>query len=211
MSARAASADGLVSTGRRHQYPPPEAEAEVNKTALMTHGELVSVFHEMGHALHFLVSRPKYAVGYGTGLSIIIELPSLLLGQWAWIPPPADGLNDMSYIQLYDQIGRDLMFGSGVEGLDVPNDRGHLYTTKAHIMGFGFEAGYFWYVWGEQDVLDGMAKRRFRHMVLEKLGLRDETTMLREAPGRAPSIASFYADTLGPDKLCELDRVAVSD
>ncbi|EGX89137.1 metallopeptidase MepB [Cordyceps militaris CM01] len=55
--------------------------------ALLRHSELVSIFHELGHGVHNLVSKTKYARFHGTSLPFdFIEVPSMLLENWCWIP-----------------------------------------------------------------------------------------------------------------------------
>jgi metallopeptidase MepB len=41
------------------------------------------MFHELGHAIHNIFSRTKYAIPYSRDF---IEIPSLMLENWIWIP-----------------------------------------------------------------------------------------------------------------------------
>jgi metallopeptidase MepB len=41
------------------------------------------MFHELGHAIHNLVSRTKYSLGRSRDYS---EIPSVMLETWTWIP-----------------------------------------------------------------------------------------------------------------------------
>ena len=41
------------------------------------------MFHELGHAIHYLVSRAKYAISFSKDF---VEIPSLLLEHWVWVP-----------------------------------------------------------------------------------------------------------------------------
>lgn len=78
--------------------PTPE------RPALMTHGDVVTFFHEMGHVFHGLLSRTKFARFHGTqcvstplllmnNCSPIgsvardfVEAPSQMLENWCWEP-----------------------------------------------------------------------------------------------------------------------------
>ncbi|KAK3181178.1 Thimet oligopeptidase [Lecanicillium sp. MT-2017a] len=62
--------------------------------ALLQHSELVTIFHELGHGVHNLVSKTKYARFHGTNLlPDFVEVPSLLLENWCWVP---ETLQDLS-------------------------------------------------------------------------------------------------------------------
>jgi Zn-dependent oligopeptidase len=55
--------------------------------ALMTHDDVVTFFHEMGHAFHSLLSRTRYLRFHGTQVARdFIEAPSQMLENWCWEP-----------------------------------------------------------------------------------------------------------------------------
>ncbi|PFH56179.1 hypothetical protein XA68_16922 [Ophiocordyceps unilateralis] len=54
---------------------------------LLSHSEMVMVFHELGHAMHDLLSRTKYACLHGTQVAVdFVEAPSQMLENWTWLP-----------------------------------------------------------------------------------------------------------------------------
>nr|VFK16444.1 MAG: oligopeptidase A [Candidatus Kentron sp. LFY] len=57
-----------------------------DKPSLLTHEEVLTLFHEFGHALHHLLTRMDYPSIAGTnGVAWdAVELPSQLLEQWCW-------------------------------------------------------------------------------------------------------------------------------
>lgn len=50
---------------------------------LLQHMEVKTLFHELGHAIHYLVSETKYAMGFSRDF---VEIPSIALENWIWVP-----------------------------------------------------------------------------------------------------------------------------
>ncbi len=65
-------------------FTPPSPGAP----ALLTHADVVTLFHEFGHALHHLLTRIDYPslAGINGVPWDAVELPSQLMEQWAWRP-----------------------------------------------------------------------------------------------------------------------------
>ena len=63
-------------------FAPPGAA----QPALLTHSEVLTLFHEFGHALHHLLTRVDYPsiAGINGVPWDAVELPSQLMEQWAW-------------------------------------------------------------------------------------------------------------------------------
>ncbi|KAJ7175804.1 metallopeptidase MepB [Mycena filopes] len=57
------------------------AKSTPDRPALMRHDDVVTFFHEMGHAFHGLLSRTKFARFHGTKVA-----PSQMLENWCWEP-----------------------------------------------------------------------------------------------------------------------------
>ncbi|EWG41479.1 hypothetical protein FVEG_03590 [Fusarium verticillioides 7600] len=75
------------STGEKH-YPASAlvcsfAHPSQSRPALLQHSEVKTMFHELGHAIHNIVARTKYAIPHSRDF---IEIPSIMLENWIWLP-----------------------------------------------------------------------------------------------------------------------------
>lgn len=71
-------------------FPPPATSPQAGRLshqdALLRHDELVSLFHELGHDMHELVARTKYARFHGhRSPPDFFEIPSIMLENWCWL------------------------------------------------------------------------------------------------------------------------------
>ncbi|KAH7103196.1 Metalloprotease [Auriculariales sp. MPI-PUGE-AT-0066] len=63
------------------------AKPTPDRPALMTHDNVVTFFHEMGHVFHGLLSTTKYSRFHGTEVARdFVEAPSQMLENWCWVP-----------------------------------------------------------------------------------------------------------------------------
>lgn len=70
-------------------WPKPEA----GKPALLSHGDVETMFHEFGHVMHNVLTKAKYGTMSGTAVKQdFVEAPSQMLENWVW---NADILNLM--------------------------------------------------------------------------------------------------------------------
>jgi metallopeptidase MepB len=64
-------------------FPKPTEK----KPSLLPHSDLTTLFHELGHGIHDLVSRTTYSRFHGTNtVRDFVEAPSQMLENWCWTP-----------------------------------------------------------------------------------------------------------------------------
>jgi len=85
-------------------FSPPTAA----KPSLLKHGEVTTLFHELGHGIHDLVAKTRYSRMHGTNTARdFVEAPSQMLENWCWTPTVLKALS--KHWSTGDAISDDLI------------------------------------------------------------------------------------------------------
>jgi metallopeptidase MepB len=90
---------GFIDESGKRRYPATAlvcnfSKPTPKKPSLLKHDEVVTLFHELGHGIHDLVSRTKYSLFHGTNtVRDFVEAPSQMLENWCWTPSQLKSLS----------------------------------------------------------------------------------------------------------------------
>ncbi len=90
---------GFIQENGTRRYPATAlvcnfSKPTPKKPSLLKHDEVVTLFHELGHGIHDLVSRTTYSRFHGTNtVRDFVEAPSQLLENWCWTPSQLKALS----------------------------------------------------------------------------------------------------------------------
>ncbi|KAF5021143.1 hypothetical protein F66182_6843 [Fusarium sp. NRRL 66182] len=78
---------GFTTSENKRHYPSSSLITSLlhtpSRPTLLLHSELKTMFHELGHAIHKLVTSTKHQHGCARDF---VEIPSILLENWIWVP-----------------------------------------------------------------------------------------------------------------------------
>jgi metallopeptidase MepB len=90
---------GYIDENGKRRYPATAlvcnfSKPTPKKPSLLKHDEVVTLFHELGHGIHDLVSRTTYSRFHGTNtVRDFVEAPSQMLENWCWTPSQLKSLS----------------------------------------------------------------------------------------------------------------------
>ncbi|KAK8176115.1 thimet oligopeptidase [Phyllosticta citrichinensis] len=90
---------GFIQPNGSRRYPATAlvcnfSKPTPKKPSLLKHDEVVTLFHELGHGIHDLVSRTTYSQFHGTNtVRDFVEAPSQMLENWCWTPSQLKSLS----------------------------------------------------------------------------------------------------------------------
>jgi metallopeptidase MepB len=90
---------GYIDENGKRRYPATAlvcnfSKPKPDKPSLLKHNEVVTLFHELGHGIHDLVSRTIYSRFHGTStVRDFVEAPSQMLENWCWTPSQIKALS----------------------------------------------------------------------------------------------------------------------
>lgn len=83
---------GFIDANGNRRYPATAlvcnfTKPSAKKPSLLKHDEVVTLFHELGHGIHDLVSKTIWSRFHGTNtVRDFVEAPSQMLENWCWTP-----------------------------------------------------------------------------------------------------------------------------
>lgn len=104
---------GFVQADGSRHYPATAlvcnfSKPTPTKPSLLKHDEVTTLFHELGHGIHDLAGRTKYARFHGTStVRDFVEAPSQMLENWCWTPSQIKALS--SHYETGQPIPDDLI------------------------------------------------------------------------------------------------------
>ena len=90
---------GFINENGTRRYPATAlvcnfSKPTAKKPSLLKHDEVTTLFHELGHGIHDLVSRTTYSRFHGTNtVRDFVEAPSQMLENWCWTPSQLKALS----------------------------------------------------------------------------------------------------------------------
>ncbi|KAI4123914.1 MAG: hypothetical protein LQ338_005061 [Usnochroma carphineum] len=90
---------GFIDENGKRRYPATAlvcnfSKPTPKKPSLLKHDEVVTLFHELGHGIHDLVSKTIYSRFHGTNtVRDFVEAPSQMLENWCWTPSQLKALS----------------------------------------------------------------------------------------------------------------------
>jgi metallopeptidase MepB len=90
---------GFIDANGTRRYPATAlvcnfSKPTPKKPSLLKHDEVTTLFHELGHGIHDLVSRTIYSRFHGTNtVRDFVEAPSQMLENWCWTPSQIKSLS----------------------------------------------------------------------------------------------------------------------
>ncbi|KAJ5736495.1 uncharacterized protein N7483_001620 [Penicillium malachiteum] len=109
------------------------------KPSLLKHDEVVTLFHELGHGIHDLVSRTIYSRFHGTStVRDFVEAPSQMLENWCWTPSQLRALSrhysslSPEYLAGWQEANKDKT-ASGPPPERIPDDVIDKLISTKHV------------------------------------------------------------------------------
>ena len=90
---------GFIQKNGTRRYPATAlvcnfSKPTSKKPSLLKHSEVTTLFHELGHGIHDLVSKTHYSRFHGTSVvRDFVEAPSQMLENWCWTPSQLKSLS----------------------------------------------------------------------------------------------------------------------
>lgn len=132
---------GFIQENGTRRYPATAlvcnfSKPSPKKPSLLKHDEVVTLFHELGHGIHDLVSKTIYSRFHGTStVRDFVEAPSQMLENWCWTPSQLKSLSKhWSYLSSdYEQAYAASSNGAKRPAESMPDDLIQSIINTRHV------------------------------------------------------------------------------
>ncbi|RDW61620.1 hypothetical protein BP5796_11512 [Coleophoma crateriformis] len=175
---------GFCRADGTRQYPSTALVCSFTKPtaetpSLLRHDELVTLFHELGHGIHDLVSKTLYARFHGTMMVIDFgEAPSQMLENWCWTPSTLQSLSrhysslSPRYLETWKARSEG---GEPVPPVQIPDKVINKLIRTRHVNGALFQLRVLQF-----SIFDMMVHEPTSHEALERMNMSVEYNKLRK-------------------------------
>jgi len=150
--------------------------------SLLNFDEVRTLFHELGHALHGLLSKCRYRALSGTGVAHdFVELPSQIMENWASNP------------EVLKMYARHYQTNEAIpdELIQKITNAGHF--NQGFVTAEFMAAAYLDMDWHTQTSFDGVDPHEFEKKSMEKIGLIPEIVVRYRSPYFSHIFAGGYS------------------
>lgn len=131
---------GFIQENGTRRYPATAlvcnfSKPTPKKPSLLKHDEVVTLFHELGHGIHDLVSKTIYSRFHGTStVRDFVEAPSQMLENWCWTPSQIKSLSQhWSYLSPeYEAAWKETGKAKPAQA-DMPDDLINSIVSTRHV------------------------------------------------------------------------------
>ncbi|KAG4435015.1 hypothetical protein IFR05_009504 [Cadophora sp. M221] len=148
------------------------------KPTLLQHGEVVTLFHELGHGIHDLVSKTQYARFHGTMTVIDFgEAPSQMLENWCWTPAILKALSrhystlSSEYLTAWEEESH----GTSPPPVRIPDEIIESLIQAKNVNGALFQLRVL-----HPSILDMMIHQPESHELLEQMNISEHFNKIRK-------------------------------
>lgn len=132
---------GFIDKNGKRRYPATAlvcnfSKPTPNRPSLLKHDEVVTLFHELGHGIHDLVSKTTYSRFHGTNVvRDFVEAPSQMLENWCWTPSQLRSLSrHWSYLTpQYEKIYKENSTDKAQPPETIPDDLINNIIKTKHV------------------------------------------------------------------------------
>ncbi|RYN69009.1 Saccharolysin [Alternaria tenuissima] len=191
---------GYIDENGKRRYPATAlvcnfSKPTKKKPSLLKHDEVVTLFHELGHGIHDLVSRTTYSRFHGTNtVRDFVEAPSQMLENWCWTPSQLRSLSH-HYSYISSDYEKAYLESSGAEkkpSEQIPQSLiAKLISTK-HVNDALFNLRQLHF-----GTFDMAVHEPASHEELEKMDITEKYNSLRHEISRLKGPESLEGDKKG--------------